>query len=612
MPRTYKRKVGGRSYGAYSEESLENALRDIRSRNLTQRQTSVKYGIPRSTLKYKLKGAHAGKPGGPTIFSQEEEETFKAYVITASNYGFPVDELDLRLIVKAYADKKGIRIRQFRNNVPGQDWMKSFIKRHRDLTVRLASNIKRKRAEVSDTVINEYFANLTGELHGVDPGSIWNYDETNLTDEPGQKKVIMKRGCKYPERVMNSTKSSTSLMFCGNATGELLPPYVVYKADCLWTTWTQNGPTRTRYNRSKSGWFDHVCFEDWFFSTLMPRLKKGRGKQVLIGDNLSSHISLAVLEACKKNNISFVSLPPNSTHLTQPLDVAYFRPMKVAWRKILTEWKEGKGRKLPSIPKDEFPRLLSLLMAKLKDKSAENLMAGFRKTGISPIDKSQVLSRLPQSAASVSGTSSTIELVSQSFIDHITAARHGSNDKGVVRARRRKVSCAAGKSIAAEDIAGPSQMPQKKHRKKAENQDTADVGDHSTRSDSEAENPEVPRVSDGESSVGDSDVEAFNVEADTDTSTTSPGVRSKHTTILPNEGDFVLVTYEGDHYPGEVKSVKKNGFQVSCMVKTGQYWKWPSKPDLLLYPPSDIIQLISEPKKISRRGLFSVQEMAEK
>ena len=148
-------------------------------------------------------------------------------------------------------------------------------------------------------------------------------------------------------------------MFCGKAAGELLPPYVVYKANCLWTTWTENGPPHVRYNWSKSSWFDNLCFEDWFFSTLLPRLKKGYGKQVLIGDNLSSHLTLAVLVACKENRISFLSLPPNSTHLTKPLDVAYFRPMKVAWRIILTHRKEGKGKKLPSIPKHEFPRLLS-------------------------------------------------------------------------------------------------------------------------------------------------------------------------------------------------------------------------------------------------------------
>jgi len=73
-------------------------------------------------------------------------------------------------------------------------------------------------------------------------------------------------------------------MFCGSADGQLLPPYVVYKAKALWTTWMENGPTDACYNRSRSEWFDNLCFEDWFFSLLLPTLKKSSGKQVLIGD----------------------------------------------------------------------------------------------------------------------------------------------------------------------------------------------------------------------------------------------------------------------------------------------------------------------------------------
>lgn len=128
-------------------------------------------------------------------------------------------------------------------------------------------------------------------------------------------------------------------MFCDSAKGELLPPYVVYKSKQLWSIWTEQGPKDARYNNSPSGWFDMNIFNDWFFTQILPILKKQEGPKVIIGDNLSSHISVDVLNACDKNNIRFVCLPPNSTHLTQPLDVAFFHPMKVAWRKILTEWK---------------------------------------------------------------------------------------------------------------------------------------------------------------------------------------------------------------------------------------------------------------------------------
>ena len=53
-----------------------------------------------------------------------------------------------------------------------------------------------------------------------------------------------------------------------------------------------------------------------------------------------------------------VFLPRNSTDLTQPLDVAFFRPLKEAWRNILFKWKKGDGRKEASIPKSIFPSLL--------------------------------------------------------------------------------------------------------------------------------------------------------------------------------------------------------------------------------------------------------------
>ena len=155
----------------------------------------------------------------------------------------------------------------------------------------------------------------------------------------------------------------------------------------------------------KSGWFDTACFEDWFTSLLLPHLKKSHlGKNVMIGDNLSSHINLNVLELCKQNDVCFVALPPNSTHLTQPLDVAYFRPMKMAWHKILTYWKtKGKGRKAPSLPKDEFLKLLKALMHSLEDKGHHNLVSGFRKTGIYPLDKQQVLARLPSQTVAEGG-----------------------------------------------------------------------------------------------------------------------------------------------------------------------------------------------------------------
>ena len=86
-------------------------------------------------------------------------------------------------------------------------------------------------------------------------------------------------------------------------------------------------------------------------------------------------------------------LPPNATHLCQPLDVAVFRTAKSEWRDILDTWhKESRSKE--NLPKTVLPTLLSELMTRLK---SSNLIAGFRASGIHPINRNEVLKRIPSS-----------------------------------------------------------------------------------------------------------------------------------------------------------------------------------------------------------------------
>jgi hypothetical protein len=133
-----------------------------------------------------------------------------------------------------------------------------FLERHSaELTQRTCQYIKKVRAGVTPENVNEYFDNLERSLAVdsgavIEPSCIFNYDETNLTDDPGVKKCLFRRGIKYPERIRDNSKSSISVMFCGSADGTLLPPYVVYKAEHLWDRWTEGGLKGVRYNRFKS------------------------------------------------------------------------------------------------------------------------------------------------------------------------------------------------------------------------------------------------------------------------------------------------------------------------------------------------------------------------
>lgn len=60
---------------------------------------------------------------------------------------------------------------------------------------------------------------------------------------------------------------------------------------------------------------------------------------ILFLDNHASHRTLAVHNLCKKLEIIVVCLYPNATHIIQPCDVSYFKPLKTAWFKFINQKK---------------------------------------------------------------------------------------------------------------------------------------------------------------------------------------------------------------------------------------------------------------------------------
>ena len=145
--------------------------------------------------------------------------------------------------------------------------------------------------------------------------NLYNYDETSVTDDPGRKRCI------------TSTQQGTEASGTQNA-----PLEAGHKHHVLWKRSRRVSGTHgclqssqpvcrvdkrltpgTVYSNSTSGWFDNNLFNKWFFELFLSYVKDKPGKKVFLGDNLASHFSIPVLEACKEQNILFISLVPNST-----------------------------------------------------------------------------------------------------------------------------------------------------------------------------------------------------------------------------------------------------------------------------------------------------------
>lgn len=98
-----------------------------------------------------------------------------------------------------------------------------------------------------DRVILNFFNKIDLE---VKCANVDNYDETNVTDDPGSRKMVVLNNTKRVKRVQEHSRATIILMVCNNFNGALLSPMVVYKALNLYDNSTQGGPPGTRYASS--------------------------------------------------------------------------------------------------------------------------------------------------------------------------------------------------------------------------------------------------------------------------------------------------------------------------------------------------------------------------
>ena len=119
----------------------------LRSGLTSINKASKAFNIPSGTIQNKMKNIHSKSVGRPTIFTKEEG-LIALRAITMCNWGFPLDKLDLRMIVNSYLTKQNRIVKEFTNSIPGDDWVRSFMDRQ-GLTNRVATNIRRKRSQIS-------------------------------------------------------------------------------------------------------------------------------------------------------------------------------------------------------------------------------------------------------------------------------------------------------------------------------------------------------------------------------------------------------------------------------------------------------------------------------
>lgn len=104
----------------YDETAISCCIELITSKQKTVYGACKAYGIPQSTIRYRMSEKWSSKvrKGPPTVLTEDEERKLKQYLIAMGKKGFPVVKELLLHKVKSFLDSN-LRKTPFKNNVPG-------------------------------------------------------------------------------------------------------------------------------------------------------------------------------------------------------------------------------------------------------------------------------------------------------------------------------------------------------------------------------------------------------------------------------------------------------------------------------------------------------------
>lgn len=337
------------------------------------------------------------KPGRVSYLCADEEQELETYLTQANEVGYGKTRRDVKAIAEKVAAEKGV----LRSSHISDGWWKRFLQRHPKLRLRSgdATGHVRMDAMNKDNLKN-YFNLLKHviEENGLQnhPECVYNMDESGLPLDPKPPKVIAVKGQRKVRYRNAGSKSQITVLGCCSATGQALPPFIIFQGKQLNYQWTRGEIPGTRYGVSESGWTDRDLFRGWLMEHFLTHAVAGRPLLLLV-DGHSSHYDPDTIRFAKEHNVIIFCLPPHTTHEAQPLDISFFGPLKTNWREVCHKFLQSNPGK--AVTKYNFVELFA--KAWLKTCSPGTICSGFRRAGIVPFCPDVLLERCPGSDNSI-------------------------------------------------------------------------------------------------------------------------------------------------------------------------------------------------------------------
>jgi hypothetical protein len=308
-------------------------------------------------------------------------------ILDESDRGISSSKADVRDM----ADKL---LRERGGDAVGKNWVDRLIQRTPELRTRWTRPYDRQRAACEDlAVLQPWFALVQSikAKYGIVDDDMYNFDESGFLMGKISSQLVV-TGSEKPgkrKKIQPGDREWATLVQGVGSTGKVIPPFLILAGKVLISNWfTEDLPRDWVIDVSPTGWTNNNLALAWLhhFDT---HAKPVGVYRLLIIDGHESHCSVDFQDLCREKKIITLCMPPHSSHLLQPLDVACFSPLKRLYGDEVSALARSR---IHHINKETF--LPAFKAAFSKAFTAENVRAGFRGAGLVPHNPEVVLSKL--------------------------------------------------------------------------------------------------------------------------------------------------------------------------------------------------------------------------
>jgi len=258
-------------------------------------------------------------------YGTEIDKELLAWVTEARKNGLTIHPQQVRIMLMTLLKKHKIEaVTQYT-----EEWATYWLEKN-NFSFRMGTTAKIENYEEDTSIKEEFQLRIATAIlkYSVPKPLCYNIDQTGIHLIPVSNTTYEKRGAKQVLIKNKGDKQQFTLQLCGSASGELLPPQLIFKgkSERVHPTSLDNSWNITH---SENHWANEDTFIEFIDKVLNPHRKKTIADLGLADNQVALvildvwwvHRSIKVRSYLKKNGFEVEYVTPNYTWYLQPMDV---------------------------------------------------------------------------------------------------------------------------------------------------------------------------------------------------------------------------------------------------------------------------------------------------